>query len=65
MMDQMLLGEFSSADDWQEALEEYDRDWYIGVEREPGWTAAILAAKPNLFSIGHNTAQVTTVSSWL
>jgi hypothetical protein len=58
MIDQMLLGEMTSDKEWQEALEEYDRDWYIGLEKEPDWTTAILASTPNMFSMGQNTTQV-------
>ncbi|XP_052272587.1 pecanex-like protein 4 isoform X3 [Dreissena polymorpha] len=59
MIDQMLLGEFSTDADWREALEEYDTGWYIGVEREHDWTTAILNQTPNMFSMGHNTQQST------
>ena len=58
MLDQMLLGELNSPEEWQETLEEYDRDWYIGLEREPEWTAAVLDSRPNLFSLGHSNTQV-------
>lgn len=55
----MLLGEMTSDQEWQEALEEYDNDWYIGLEKDPEWTSAILASKPNMFSMGHNNTQVS------
>lgn len=63
MIDQMLLGEFSTYADWREALEEYDTDWYIGLERESDWTTAILNQTPNMFSMGHNTQQVNLKTS--
>ncbi|XP_053374492.1 pecanex-like protein 4 isoform X2 [Mercenaria mercenaria] len=65
MMDQMLLGEMTSDLEWQEALEEYDNDWYIGLEKDPEWTTAVLASTPNLFSIGHNNTQNTYSSRTL
>ena len=58
MLDQMLLGEATTNAELQEYLEEYDRDWYIGLEKDPEWTAAILESRPNLFSLGHNNTQV-------
>ena len=58
MLDQMLLGEATSNAELQEYLEEYDKDWYIGLEKDPEWTAAILESKPNLFALGHNNTQV-------
>ena len=58
MLDQMLLGEATTNSELQEYLEEYDRDWYIGLEKDPEWTAAILESRQNLFSLGHNNTQV-------
>ena len=58
MLDQMLLGEATTSEELQEYLEEYDRDWYIGLEKDPEWTEAILESRPNLFSLGHNNTQV-------
>ncbi|WAR18991.1 PCX4-like protein [Mya arenaria] len=65
MIDQMLLGELTSDEEWQEALEEYDDRWYIGAEREPEWTSAILEQRPNMFSMGQNTGQNTYSSRTL
>ena len=61
MLDQMLLGEFSTPDDVQECLEEYDRDWYIGLEKDEEWKAAVLSSRPSLFSLGHNNTQVHVI----
>ena len=58
MLDQILLGEASSMEEFQEYFEEYDRDWYIGLESEDNWKASCLASKPNLFSLGYNNVQV-------
>ena len=58
MIDQLLLGELSTETEWQEALEEYDNDWYIGLEKEPEWTAAVLEGRPSLFSLSQNNTQV-------
>lgn len=58
MLDQTLLGEVTSPEELQEYLEEYDRDWYIGLESDDQWKSAILSNKPNLFSLGHNNQQV-------
>ena len=40
-------------------LEEYDRDWYIGLVAERGWQDSILQEKPFLFSLGHDLTMVT------
>ena len=61
MVDQLLLGEISSTLEWQESLEEYDRDWYIGLEKDPQWTTAVLNSTATLFSLGHNNTQVCVV----
>lgn len=65
MLDQTLLGEATTNAELQEYLEEYDRDWYIGLEKDPEWTAAILESRPNLFSLGHNNTQNTYSSRTL
>ncbi|XP_060062887.1 pecanex-like protein 4 [Ylistrum balloti] len=62
MLDQMLLGEATSSEELQEYMEEYDRDWYIGLESDDQWKTAVLASKPNLFSLGHNNQQGTYTS---
>jgi len=58
MLDQVLLGEASTPEEVQEYLEEYDRDWYIGLESDEEWKSAVLVSQPNLFSLGHNKQQV-------
>lgn len=58
MIDQMLLGEITSEQEWEETLQEYDDKWFIGVEKESEWTEAILNNTPFMFSMGHNIAQV-------
>ena len=40
-------------------LEEYERDWYIGLGAERGWHDSVLQEKPFLFSLGHDLAMVT------
>lgn len=39
-------------------LEEYERDWYIGLVTEKGWHDSVLQEKPFLFSLGHDLAMV-------
>lgn len=41
-------------------LEEYERDWYIGLVTEKGWHDSVLQEKPFLFSLGHDLAMVIT-----
>ena len=59
MIDQALLGEASSNEEVQEYLEEYEADWLIGCEEGDEWAQAILAEKPNLFSLGHDPVGVS------
>ncbi|KAK3580880.1 hypothetical protein CHS0354_032942 [Potamilus streckersoni] len=65
MLDQTLLGEVTSPAELKEYLEGYDQDWYIGLERDPHWTHAVLASKPNLFSLDHINTQGTYSSRTL
>jgi hypothetical protein len=32
MLDQILIGEANTPDEIEEYFEEYDKDWYIGLE---------------------------------
>ena len=57
-IDQMLLGEVSSHEELQEYLDEYDKDWYIGSEKEETWKHAVSAAKPQLFSLTYDSSSV-------
>ncbi len=43
-------------------LEEYERDWYIGLVTEKGWHDSVLQEKPFLFSLGHDLAMVITAT---
>lgn len=47
-----------SADELFSTLEEYERDWYIGLVTEKGWHDSVLQEKPFLFSLGHDLAMV-------
>ncbi|MEQ2180488.1 hypothetical protein GOODEAATRI_001715 [Goodea atripinnis] len=40
-------------------LEEYERDWYIGLVTEKGWHDSVLQEKPFLFSLGHDLTMGT------
>ena len=57
-VDQVLLGEVSSLEELQAYMEDYQRDYYIGLETDPGWTEAILKSTPNLFSLNYIPTQV-------
>lgn len=58
MLDQVLMGEATTPAEFEEYLTEFDRDWYIGLEKEEEWKTSVLNSVPNLFSLGHNKAQV-------
>lgn len=46
-------------------LEEYERDWYIGLVTEKGWHDSVLQEKPFLFCLGHDLAMVTASVDFL
>lgn len=52
------MGEATTPAEFEEYLTEFDRDWYIGLEKEEEWKTSVLNSVPNLFSLGHNKAQV-------
>ncbi|XP_066282417.1 pecanex-like protein 4 isoform X1 [Branchiostoma lanceolatum] len=57
MYDQGSLGPVDGEDELVEYLQEYDRDWYIGCEKDTRWEQAVLQGKPNLFSLGYDPTQ--------
>lgn len=58
LFDQASLGPMESPDELFSTLEEYERDWYIGLVTEKGWHDSVLQEKPFLFSLGHDLAMV-------
>ncbi|XP_061168054.1 pecanex-like protein 4 [Saccostrea echinata] len=65
MLDQTLMGEATTPGEFEEYLMEFDKDWYIGLEKEEEWKSSVLNSVPNLFSLGHNKAQGTYSSRLL
>lgn len=63
LFDQASLGPMESLDELFSTLEEYERDWYIGLVTEKGWHDSVLQEKPFLFSLGHDLAMVITQTS--
>lgn len=59
LFDQASLGPFESPEELFSALEEYERDWYIGLVSEKGWHDSVLREKPFLFSLGHDLTMGT------
>nr|XP_020446601.1 pecanex-like protein 4 isoform X1 [Monopterus albus]XP_020446602.1 pecanex-like protein 4 isoform X1 [Monopterus albus] len=59
LFDQASLGPIESPEELFSTLEEYERDWYIGLVTEKGWHDSILQEKPFLFSLGHDLAMGT------
>uniref|UniRef100_A0A8D2ZIF6 Pecanex-like protein n=1 Tax=Scophthalmus maximus TaxID=52904 RepID=A0A8D2ZIF6_SCOMX len=59
LFDQASLGPMESLDELFSTLEEYERDWYIGLVTEKGWHDSVLQEKPFLFSLGHDLAMGT------
>lgn len=63
LFDQASLGPMESPEELFSTLEEYERDWYIGLVTEKGWHDSVLQEKPFLFSLGHDLAMVITHNS--
>nr|XP_046268054.1 pecanex-like protein 4 [Scatophagus argus] len=59
LFDQASLGPMESAEELFSTLEEYEKDWYIGLVTEKGWHDSVLQEKPFLFSLGHDLAMGT------
>lgn len=51
-----------SPEEFFSTLEEYERDWYIGLVTEKGWHDSVLQEKPYLFSLGHDLTMVAEQS---
>lgn len=58
LFDQASLGPMESPEELFSTLEEYERDWYIGLVTEKGWHDSVLQEKPFLFSLGHDLTMV-------
>ncbi|XP_070836020.1 pecanex-like protein 4 [Chaetodon trifascialis] len=59
LFDQASLGPMESPEELFSTLEEYEKDWYIGLVTEKGWHDSVLQEKPFLFSLGHDLAMGT------
>ncbi|KAA8582189.1 pecanex-like protein 4 [Etheostoma spectabile] len=59
LFDQASLGPMESPEELFSTLDEYERDWYIGLVTEKGWHDSVLQEKPYLFSLGHDLAMGT------
>ncbi|KAK6307306.1 hypothetical protein J4Q44_G00224540 [Coregonus suidteri] len=59
LFDQASLGPMESLEELFSTLEEYERDWYIGLVAERGWQDGVLQEKPFLFSLGHDLTMGT------
>lgn len=59
LFDQASLGPLESPEELFSTLEEYERDWYIGLVSEKGWHDSVLREKPFLFSLGHDLTMGT------
>ncbi|PNJ70605.1 PCNX4 isoform 3 [Pongo abelii] len=55
MIDKASLGPIEDFRELIKCLEEYERDWYIGLVSDEKWKEAILQEKPYLFSLGYDS----------
>lgn len=58
LFDQASLGPIESPEDLFSTLEEYERNWYIGLVTDSGWHSGVLQEKPFLFSLGQDLSMV-------
>lgn len=58
LFDQASLGPIESPEDLFSTLEEYERNWYIGLVTDNGWHSGVLQEKPFLFSLGQDLSMV-------
>ncbi|XP_076463773.1 pecanex-like protein 4 [Babylonia areolata] len=65
MLDSMLLGDIEEHEELEESLREFDNQWYIGLDGDAQWKAAVLDNRASLFSLGHNNVQGTYTSRTL
>lgn len=61
LFDQASLGPIESPEDLFSTLEDYERNWYIGLVTENGWHSGVLQEKPFLFSLGQDLSMVTAL----
>ncbi|XP_067847994.1 pecanex-like protein 4 isoform X2 [Heptranchias perlo] len=54
MFDKASLGPVEDFAELVNYLEEYERDWFVGMVSEPQWQQAVLQEKPYLFSLGYD-----------
>ncbi|XP_070369814.1 pecanex-like protein 4 isoform X5 [Equus asinus] len=54
MIDKASLGPIEDFKELTDCLEEYERDWYIGLVSDEKWKEAVLQEKPCLFSLGYD-----------
>ncbi|KAM3871015.1 pecanex-like protein 4 [Diretmus argenteus] len=59
LFDQASLGPMEGHEELFSTLDEYERDWYIGLVAERGWHDSVLQEKPFLFSLGHDLTMGT------
>lgn len=58
MFDKACLGPVENFAELVSYLEEYDKNWFIGMVSEPQWQQAVLQEKPYLFSLGYDPSLV-------
>ncbi|XP_070369813.1 pecanex-like protein 4 isoform X4 [Equus asinus] len=63
MIDKASLGPIEDFKELTDCLEEYERDWYIGLVSDEKWKEAVLQEKPCLFSLGYDPNMVE-VPQW-
>ena len=58
--DEAVLGPVEDHDELLETLNDYEENWFIGIENKPGWNEAVLNEKANLFTIGYDADKVSS-----
>eukprot|EP00003_Mantamonas_plastica_P002454 TRINITY_DN11863_c0_g1_i1.p1 TRINITY_DN11863_c0_g1~~TRINITY_DN11863_c0_g1_i1.p1 ORF type:complete len:497 (-),score=138.81 TRINITY_DN11863_c0_g1_i1:27-1517(-) len=55
VMDSMLYGEFEDDDELKQQLEEYEQDWFVGLD-DGDWHKNVAKQTPNMLQLRENTA---------
>lgn len=58
-IDQAAYGTVTSLEELHDYLDNYDSNWYIGVEGDKGWEQSILRNKQNCFALAQDPDKVS------
>lgn len=59
--DEAVVRKVTSEDELEVYRTKYDRDWYLGTERDHDWQLSIMNKKPVVSSLGRDKGKVKIV----